>query len=95
MDARASVRVGGQSGMTDRNRILRDGAVVFVLKVLATVIVVIALTRWAAEMLDAHTTPLFWAAVGLALAALAAAAFGVFSIVTGIRASIKKLEEAK
>ena len=81
--------------MTDRNRILRDGAVMLVLKILATVVVVIALMRWAAEMLDAHTTPLFWAAVALALAALAAAAFGVFSVVTGIQKSVKKLEDSK
>ena len=81
--------------MTDRNRILRNGAVALVLKVLATVVVVIALMRWAAEMLDAHTTPLFWAAVALALVTLCAAGFGVFSIVTGIRASMKKLEETK
>jgi membrane-associated HD superfamily phosphohydrolase len=90
-----STRRGGKNGMTDRNRILRNSAVTLVLKVLATAVVVIALMRWAAEMLDAHTTPLFWAAVGLALAALCAAAFGVFSIVTGIRASMKKLEETK
>jgi hypothetical protein len=95
MDTHASVRVGGQGGMTDRNRILLGGAVMLVMKVLATVVVVIALMRWAAEMLDAHTTPLFWAAVGLALVALAAAAFGVFSIVTGIQTSMKKLEDSK
>jgi hypothetical protein len=87
--------MGGTDGMTDRNRILRDGAVMLVLKVVATVIVVIALMRWAAEMLDAHTTPLFWAAVALALAALAAAGFGVFSIVTGILKSMRKLEGSK
>jgi hypothetical protein len=81
--------------MTDRNRILRNSAVSLVLKLLVTAVVVIALMRWAAEMLDAHTTPLFWAAVGLALVTVCAAAFGAFSIVTGIRASMKKLEETK
>jgi hypothetical protein len=81
--------------MTARDRILLMSAGAVLLKVLATIVVVIALARWAAELLDAHQNAQFWAAIALALVALCAAIFGVFSIVTGVLTSKRKLEEAQ